>query len=126
LKERAAYFGLDKSDNFSDFKKKYLDISKIADYNDSIKGIGIQFFANRSIAKQSDRQILKSISSWSANIAEHKDKINNPAKYDQDWDSKTEIQKAGLIRHWKKEVGHFEDNIKEAEAELAKRMGAQK
>jgi SPP1 gp7 family putative phage head morphogenesis protein len=125
LKERAAYFGLDKSKNFDDFKKKYIEISKIADYNNSRKKIDLQFFANRSIVKQSDRQIMKSISSWKANIAEHEDKIKNPAKYDRDWDSKTEVQKAGLIRHWKKEVRHFDDNIKEAEAELAKRMGAQ-
>lgn len=125
LKKRAEYFGLDKSKNFDDFKKKYIEISKIADYNNSRKKIDLQFFANRSIAKQSDRQILKSISSWKENISEHEDKIKNPAKYDRDWDSKTEVQKAGLIRHWEKEVRHFDDNIKEAEAELAKRLGAQ-
>ena len=69
---------------------------------------------------------MKSITSWNANIEAHKAKIKNPEKYDQDWDSKTEVQKAGLLRHWQKEVNHFEENIKEAESELAKRMGAQK
>lgn len=33
LKERAEYFGLDKTENFDDFKKKYLEASKEAEYN---------------------------------------------------------------------------------------------
>ena len=45
LKERAEYFGLDKTDNFSNFKKKYLEIVNSSDYNDDIKKIGVQFFA---------------------------------------------------------------------------------
>lgn len=45
LKDRAEYFGLDKSKNFSDYKKKYLEIVNSSDYNDSIKKIGIQYFA---------------------------------------------------------------------------------
>ncbi len=45
LKDRAEYFGLDKSKNFDDFKKKYIEILNSPDYNDSIKKIGIQFFA---------------------------------------------------------------------------------
>lgn len=125
LKVRAEYFGLDKSKDFDDYKKKYLEIANLSDYTNSRAKIGIQFFSNKGIAKQSDRQLMKSISSWKTNIAEHEDKIKNPAKYDQDWDSKTDVQKAGLIRHWEKEVRHFEDNIKEAEAEIVKRMGAQ-
>lgn len=36
LKDRAEYFGLDKTENFEDFKQKYLDISKNASYNDSV------------------------------------------------------------------------------------------
>lgn len=36
LKDRAEYFGLDKTTDFDDFKKKYLDISKNASYNDSV------------------------------------------------------------------------------------------
>lgn len=33
LQERAEYFGLDKTENFEDFKKKYLEASKEAEYN---------------------------------------------------------------------------------------------
>jgi SPP1 gp7 family putative phage head morphogenesis protein len=87
----------------------------------SLGKIGIQYFANKSIAKQNDKQLNKSISSWTAQIDEHQDKINDPVRYDSDWDSKTEVQKAGLIKHWKKEIKHFQENIDEAKAELAKR-----
>ena len=34
LKNRAAYFGLDKSDNFDDYKRKYLEINDNVGYND--------------------------------------------------------------------------------------------
>ncbi len=36
LKDRAEYFGLDKTKGFEDFKQKYLDISKNASYNGSV------------------------------------------------------------------------------------------
>ena len=48
LKKRAAYFGLDKSKNFEDFKEKYIEASKFLAYNSSAKGIGLQFFARSS------------------------------------------------------------------------------
>lgn len=37
LKDRAEFFGLDKTDSFEEFKKKYLDVSKNAIYNDGEK-----------------------------------------------------------------------------------------
>ena len=64
--------------------------------------------------------------SWKANIETHKEKVNNPAKYDKEWDSKDARQKAGLVKHWKKEIKYSEANIKEAEAELAKRKEQRK
>ena len=121
LKERAEYFGLDKSKNFDDYKKKYLEIANSPNYNESTWGMNFQFFANKSIAKQSDKQLKKSIASWNANIEEHKDKVQNPEKYDRDWNSKTDEQKAGLVKHWEKEIRHFEANVKDAEAELLER-----
>lgn len=134
LQERAEFFGLDKNDDFEDFKKKYLKASEkenlplekvgksgIIKEKDTTQGIGIQYFANKGISKQNDKQLQKSIGSWKANVEKHKDKVNNPAKYDKDWDSKDEQQKAGLVKHWQKEIRYSEANIKEAEAELAKR-----
>lgn len=134
LQERAAFFGLDKTDDFEDFRKKYLKAAEkeeislenagkngIIKERNTTKGIGIQYFANKGIAKQNDKQLQKSIGSWKANVEKHRDKVNNPAKYDKDWDSKDERQKAGLVKHWEKEIRYSEENIKEAEAELAKR-----
>lgn len=51
LKDRAAYYGLDKADSFEDFKKKYIEIKNSPDYNMSVKKIGIQFFAEMPKAK---------------------------------------------------------------------------
>lgn len=124
LKDRAAYFGLDKTENFEDYKKKYLKAAKETVENSeksSTMGVGLQFFANRSIPKQKDGQLMKSIKSWQANIEQHNDKLANPAKFDANWDSKTDAQKAGLIKHWQKEIRHFKENVKEAKDELKKR-----
>jgi hypothetical protein len=124
LKDRAAYFGLDKTENFEDYKKKYLKAAKETVENSeksSTMGIGLQFFANRSIPKQKDGQLVKSINSWQSNIEQHKNKLANPARFDANWDSKTDAQKAGLIKHWQKEIRNFEANVKEAEDELKKR-----
>jgi hypothetical protein len=84
-------------------------------------GIGIQFFANKSILKQSEVHLRKSIVSWSENIVEHQAKIANPEKYDSEWGAKSNAHKAGLIKHWQKEIQNFQNNIKEAEDELKKR-----
>ena len=51
LKDRAEYFGLDKAESFEDYKKKYLEISKLPVYNGSVKGLGFQFFAKMSEGK---------------------------------------------------------------------------
>ena len=120
MKERARFFDLDKTENFAEFKKKYLNsVEKIG--KSGIMDIGLQFFANKGIQKQSDAHLAKSISSWQKNVDLHKDKISNPGKYDQDWDSKSDAHKAGLLKHWNKEIKNFENNIIEAQEELKKR-----
>lgn len=83
--------------------------------------MNLQIFANRSIAKQTDNSLRKSIASWNNNIEEHKKKLLNPEMYDEDWHSKTYAQKAGLIRHWNKEIRNFLKDISDAEDELARR-----
>lgn len=131
LKERAEFFGLDKAGSFAQFRAKYLKAAENVEkyFKESLENpasgdkmdIGIQIFANKSIARQTDRQLIKSINSWKANIDLHKEKIANPAKYDAGWTSKTEEQKAGLIKHWRKEIRNFETNVDDANAELIKR-----
>ena len=85
------------------------------------KGIGIQFFANKSIQKQSDRELRKSMSSWKSRLAEHTAWLSNPKLHDQYWDEKTPRHKAGLLKHWQHEIENFKNNLKEAEDELKKR-----
>lgn len=86
--------------------------------------VGIQFFANKGMTKQSDRQLEKSISSWKSNIDQHLEKVKNPEIYDAGWSSKDERQRTGLINHWKKEIRTSENNINDAEAELEKRRNS--
>ena len=124
LKDRAAYFGLDKTKDFDDFKRKYLKAAEKTLENTAKSGkmkVDIQTFANKSIAKQTDSQLGKSIASWERNIELHEAKIQDPKRHAENWDSLSELQKEGLVKHWKKEVHYFKTNIKDAEAELAKR-----
>ena len=86
--------------------------------------IGIQFFANKGITKQSDKQLEKSISSWKENIDRHLEKVKNPEIYDVGWSGKDERQRTGLINHWKKEIRTSENNINDAKAELEKRRNS--
>ena len=123
LKERAEFFGLDKTKDFEDFKEKYLNAQKTLEKNTKSgkMDIGLQFFANKGIQKQTDAHLQKSIKSWQSVVDTHKDKISNPAKYDENWNNKSEQHRAGLIKHWQKEVRNTEKNIEEAENELKKR-----
>ena len=129
LKERAEFFGLDKTEDFKEFEKKYLKASKSIENSDNYgiikeknkSAIGIQFFANKGILKQKDHQLEKSIKSWEDHIELHKLKISNPAQYDIGWNSKTDEHKAGLLRHWQHEIDTSEANIKAAHEELERR-----
>lgn len=129
LQERAKFFGLDKTENFEDFKKKYIKSAESIENsgkNGIIKEkksleIGFQFFANKGIYKQNNRELEKSVASWKRHIELHKRKVANPDQYDSGWDSKTEAHKAGLIKHWQHEIKTAEENVKDALEELKKR-----
>ena len=109
--------------NATKISKKPLENSKNSTImgSESWRSRGIQFFANRSIPKYTDKQLEKSIKNWAKRIEEHKEKIAHPEKYDQYWDVMDEVQRNGEIKHWQHEVKTFEDNIKQAEEELKKR-----
>lgn len=121
--KRAAYAAKkqrETGETVREYKKISLKTSTKSNKSDTM-GIGIQFFANKGIAKQTDRQLSKSISSWNSAIDLHRKKLENPAAYDAGWDSKTQIQQDGLTNHWRKEVKHFQENIDEAKAEIERR-----
>ena len=83
--------------------------------------IGIQFFANKNLKKQTENEIRKSIKSWKHNVEVHEEKLKNPEKYDASWNTKDDMQKYGLIKHWNKEIVRFKTQIEEAESELMNR-----
>lgn len=90
---------------------------------DSMMLIDIQFFANKGISKQTDRELAKSIRSWQKRVEEHKSKIADPISHDREWSIKSERLRAGLLKHWEKEIKTFEENIAQAKDELKKRGG---
>lgn len=83
--------------------------------------LGLQFFANKGIAKQKDKQLQKSINSWTKRVAEHKDCLADPKKHYPGWDTFDERYQAGLIKHWNTEIKTFTKDIEEAKEELKKR-----
>ena len=81
----------------------------------------IQFFANKSIQKQSSRALKKSMKSWESRMEEHIMWLSSPKLHDRHWDDKTPQHQAGLLKHWQHEIETFRENIKEAKTELKKR-----
>ena len=81
----------------------------------------IQFFANKSIQKQSGRALKKSMKSWESRMEEHIMWLSNPKLHDRHWDEKTPQHQVGLLKHWQHEIETFRENIKEAKTELKKR-----
>ena len=64
--------------------------------------------------KKSKSRLEKSIKSHEGQVQEHIDKLNNPEKYDADWNNKTERQKQGLLKKWQKDLKR---NAEQAEIE---------
>ena len=146
LKERAAFFGLDKSDSFNDFKQKYLKAAEAESQRATMKfteaisprvltnsgssgimqlsrglRIGMDFFGTPSFEKQTNAGIRKSIRSLQKHIIEHQHKIESAATLYPEWDSFSDIEKEGYKRHWAKEIEQFKKQISIAEQELRKR-----
>ena len=90
-------------------------------YNRNIKEFDLQLFSNKDKEIQTDAQLKKGINSDKKNIEKHKEKINNPQKYYEDWKDSSEDVKNGRIKHWEKEISNFKKNIQDAEEELKKR-----
>lgn len=123
LKERAAYFGLDKTESFNEFKRKYLKATEgLKKQGESgILRLNLMLFAERDLAKQKSSSIKKAIASYNLRIAEHQRKIQNPEKYDDDWHTYSKMHQDGLKRHWQKEINNFQRSIDDRIAELKER-----
>ena len=81
----------------------------------------LQFFAEDALERQTPNQLRKGIRSLKKKIELHLAKIDNPAKYCEDWHSRDERAKLGLIRHWRKEIADTEESIQNRIDELKKR-----
>lgn len=94
LKDRAAYYGLDKADEFSDFRKKYLDsvhtmVTNLS-YNDLSKRIGLQFFASKE--KQFGKKVGKHAYDFGLDPSKPEDRIKFQRIIDGIMDKPDEIR----------------------------------
>lgn len=77
--------------------------------------------SERDIAKQKSSSLRKGIRNLEGKTALHIEKIKDPAKYCDAWDTYNEERKAGLIKHWNYEIQVFQKNIQNRIDELKKR-----
>ena len=81
----------------------------------------MQFFAERDLENQSSNALKRGIRSLTKKIELYEEKINDPKNYDKNWDTKSEITKKGLLKHWEKEAKNLKDSINNRIEELSKR-----
>lgn len=111
-------------------QQKSVEVSEISGYNDIIKKhISIDSKAVFDAAKSGERHkgvyadamrhkqrtLEKSISSHTAQVMEHADKIAHPENYDIGWGEKDERQREGLLKKWEKDLKR---NAEQAEIEI--------
>lgn len=129
LKERAAYFGLDKSKDFEDFKKKYIaTVEKVPEVdiikkNGDIPKMNLQYFAERDIRNQESSSLKRAIRKYEKRIKEHENKINSPEAYISGWNEMDPRRQEGLKKHWNKEIRNFNQSIQDRLDELKARGG---
>ena len=83
--------------------------------------VNIQLFAERDIEKQETGSLIRAMRKYEKRIEEHEGYIRDPKSHCPDWDSFDERQKAGLIKHWNKEISNFKESIDNRIEELKKR-----
>ncbi len=81
----------------------------------------MQLFSEKDLSKQKTNSLKKGIKNFKKRISEHEDKINNPEKYISNWHKLDEREKAGLIKHWQKEIDNFNKSIQNRIDELKRR-----
>ena len=83
--------------------------------------IDLQNFSEKSIEHQTSNALHKGIRNLQKMIEIHKAKIENPQNFYPAWNSISELEKQGNIRHWRKEIKNFEESIQNRIDELIKR-----
>ena len=87
----------------------------------NIINMDMQFFAEKDLTNQSSNALKRGIRSLTKEIELHEEKIKKPKNYDKNWDTKSEIAKKGLLKHWEKEIKNLKDSINNRIEELSKR-----
>ena len=106
-----------------------MDLDDVFDIQKSLQGIqqkrtikiDLQFFSEKDISNQNSKQLRKGVKSFKKRIEEHQNKLENPAKYDVGWEMKSETEKEGLLKHWRKEINNFKESINRRTEELKNR-----
>lgn len=83
--------------------------------------IGLQFFAEKDIKRQESGSLKRAIRKFERNIAKHQQKISDPEKYVDNWDTLDIREQNGMKKHWQKEIDTFQTNIEDRIAELKER-----
>lgn len=77
----------------------------------------------RDAANKSKPRLLKSIKSHEDQVLLHADKIAHPEKYDTGWSSKSEQEKEGLLRKWRKDMQRNAEQAAIEKETLKERFG---
>lgn len=77
----------------------------------------------RDAANKSKPRLLKSIKSHEEQVRLHADKIAHPEKYDAGWSSKSEQEKDGLLRKWRKDMQRNAEQAAVEKETLKERFG---
>ena len=122
------------ANSFTEFKGYYKDITgqmtmNLEKYNKSLAKTGksskikanLQYFAEKDIKNQESSSLKRAIKKYQKRIDEHNEKIKNPEKYIEDWQSLSSMKQEGLKRHWNKEIRNFNNSIDDRVAELKER-----
>lgn len=89
--------------------------------NNGIIELDLQYFAELDLVNQSSNSLRRGINKFKARIQEHEAYISNPVEHCPDWESKSPEEQSGLIRHWTKEIGNFNQSIQNRIDELRNR-----
>ena len=122
------------ANSFTEFKGYYKDITgqmtmNLEKDNKSLAKTGksskikanLQYFAEKDIKNQESSSLKRAIKKYQKRIDEHNEKIKNPEKYIEDWQSLSSMKQEGLKRHWNKEIRNFNNSIDDRVAELKER-----
>ena len=127
LKKRAEYYGLDKTEDFEEFKQKYgnavenVPASGIIKENGDTLKMNLQFFAESDIKNQESGSLKRAIRKYEKKIKEHESYLENPEIHCSDWNEKNKWEQEGLKKHWNKEIRNFNQSIQDRIDELKAR-----